>query len=84
MKALLVIAGKVQRDGKLVTREDAGKARNEGATDVEMYDTVLIAAPFCMFNHNVDGLKSCQPRDATMYALVGQLLAERGYLKPSR
>src|ERR1035438_2718749 len=56
LKALLVIAGKVRRDGKLVTKADVDAARSVGATDVEIHDTVLIAAAFSMFNRYVDGL----------------------------
>jgi uncharacterized peroxidase-related enzyme len=63
LKALLAIAGKVQRDGKLVTHEDVERARREGASDLEIHDTVLIAAAFCMYNRYVDGLDSGQPRD---------------------
>jgi uncharacterized peroxidase-related enzyme len=84
LKALLTIAGKVQRDGKLVTTEDVERARAEGATDVEIHDTVLIAAAFCMYNRYVDGLGTWQPRDDSMYQQMGKRLAEHGYLKPSR
>jgi uncharacterized peroxidase-related enzyme len=84
LKALLTIAGKVQRDGKLVTAEDVERARQEGASDIEIHDTVLIAAAFCMYNRYVDGLDTWQPRDAGMYAQMGQHLAEHGYLKSSR
>ncbi|HEV2322452.1 MAG TPA: peroxidase-related enzyme [Terracidiphilus sp.] len=84
LKALLAIAGKVQRDGKLVTAEDVERARHEGASDVEIHDTVLIAAAFCMYNRYVDGLNTWQPRDPGMYAQMGQHLAEHGYLKSSR
>lgn len=84
LKALLAIAGKVQRDGKSVTAEDVERARREGASDVEIHDTVLIAAAFCMYNRYVDGLDTWQPRDAGMYAQMGQHLAEHGYLKSSR
>jgi uncharacterized peroxidase-related enzyme len=55
LKALLAIAGKVRQDGKLVTRGDVEAARKQGATDVEIHDTVLIAAAFSMFNRYVDG-----------------------------
>jgi len=55
MKALLAIAGKVQKGGKSVTGDDVARARQEGATDKEIHDTVLIAAAFCMFNRYVDG-----------------------------
>src|SRR6478752_5940486 len=68
LKALLVIAGKVQKDGKLVTAEDIAAAREHGATDVEIHDTVLIAAAFCMFNCYVDGLDTWQPKDEELYA----------------
>jgi uncharacterized peroxidase-related enzyme len=84
LKALLAIAGKVQRDGKLVTAEDVERARREGASDLEIHDTVLIAAAFCMYNRYVDGLDSWQPRDDGMYAQMGQHLAEHGYLKSSQ
>ena len=84
LKALLAIAGKVQRDGKLVTTEDVERARREGAVDLEIHDTVLIAAAFCMYNRYVDGLGTLQPQDPEMYAQMGQHLAENGYLKTSR
>ena len=84
LKALLVIASKVQRGGKQVTEEDVAYARSLGATDIEIHDTVLIAAAFCMYNRYVDGLNTWQPREASMYAQMGQHLAEHGYLKSSR
>lgn len=84
LKALLAIAGKVQRDGKLVTAEDVARARSEGASDVEIHDTVLIAAAFCMYNRYVDGLNTWQPRNEAMYAQMGQHLAEHGYRTPSQ
>ncbi len=83
LKALLVIAGKVQQDGKLVSKEDVEAARNLGATDLEIHDTVLIAAAFCMYNRYVDGLGTWQPRNPDMYAQMGKHLAEQGYTTPS-
>jgi uncharacterized peroxidase-related enzyme len=83
LKALLVIAGKVQQDGKLVTSADVQSARNQGATDLEIHDTVLIAAAFSMFNRYVDGLGTWQPTDPAMYAQMGRHLAEEGYNAPS-
>ena len=83
LKALLVIAGKVQKDGKNVTTDDVEQARNQGATDLEIHDTVLIAAAFCMYNRYVDGLGTWQPRDESMYAAVGEHLATQGYRAPS-
>jgi uncharacterized peroxidase-related enzyme len=83
LKALLAIAGKVQQDGKLVTAADVEAARKQGATDIEIHDTVLIAAAFCMFNRYVDGLATWQPRDPAMYARMGRHLADQGYKEPS-
>jgi len=83
LKSLLVIAGKVQLDGKLVTSADADAARNAGATDLEIHDTVLIAAAFSMFNRYVDGLGTWQPDNPEMYAQMGRHLADEGYKQPS-
>jgi uncharacterized peroxidase-related enzyme len=83
LKALLVIAGKVQQDGKLVTETDVTAARTLGASDMEIHDTVLIAAAFSMYNRYVDGLGTWQPTDPEMYARMGEHLATEGYTKPS-
>jgi uncharacterized peroxidase-related enzyme len=83
LKRLLVIAGKVQQGGKHVTGEDVEAARQLGATDLEIHDTVLIAAAFCMYNRYVDGLATWQPREESMYAQMGKHLATEGYRKPS-
>ena len=83
LKRLLTIAGKVQQGGKHVTAEDVEAAREQGATDMEIHDTVLIAAAFCMYNRYVDGLATWQPTDESMYAQMGQHLATEGYRMPS-
>jgi uncharacterized peroxidase-related enzyme len=83
LKALLVIAGKVQQDGKLVSASDVEAAKKQGATDLEIHDTVLIAAAFCMYNRYVDGLNTVQPQDPSMYAQMGKHLAEKGYSESS-
>jgi uncharacterized peroxidase-related enzyme len=80
MKALLNIAGKVQQGGKQVTPADVERARQEGATDKEIHDTVLIAAAFCMFNRYVDGLGTWQPRDPEIYREIGQQTSKQGYV----
>lgn len=80
LKALLAIAGKVQEGGKSVLEADILAARNEGATDVEIHDTVLIAAAFCMYNRYVDGLATWQPQDPAMYRERGKMVAEIGYV----
>jgi uncharacterized peroxidase-related enzyme len=79
LKALLAIAEQVQIDGKRVTKELVDQARGHGATDVEIHDTVLIAAAFCMYNRYVDGLATWQPHDKEMYLAMGKRMAEEGY-----
>jgi uncharacterized peroxidase-related enzyme len=83
LKALLTIAGKVQQDGKLVTAADVEAARKEGATDLEIHDTVLIAAAFCMYNRYVDGLGTVQPDDEALYRERGRRVARDGYVTVS-
>jgi uncharacterized peroxidase-related enzyme len=82
LKALLAIAGKVQQSGRLVTADDVAKARAEGATDVEIHDTVLIAAAFSMFNRYVDGLATLTPSDPAAYDAMGRRMAKEGYVRP--
>jgi uncharacterized peroxidase-related enzyme len=80
MKALLAIAGSVQKGGKSVTEEQITAARQAGATDVEIHDAVLIAASFCMFNRYVDGLGTTAPLDRQFYINRAPQRAEDGYL----
>jgi uncharacterized peroxidase-related enzyme len=81
LKALLAIAGKVQQGGKQVTTADIARAREHGATDEEVHDTVLIAAAFCMYNRYVDGLATWQPREPEAYREMGEQLAHQGYTR---
>ncbi len=80
MKALLVIAEKVRRDGRLVQSTDIDRARAAGADDKAIHDTVLIAAAFCMFNRYVDGLGTWAPSDPAAYEASGVRLAKVGYV----
>jgi uncharacterized peroxidase-related enzyme len=80
LKALLKIAGQVQQGGKNVIPEAVEAAREQGATDLEIHDTVLIAAAFSMYNRYVDGLATWQPRDPEMYAQMGEQMAHKGYV----
>ena len=79
LKALLTIAGKVQRSGRDVTEQDVAAAREQGATDIEIHDTVLIAAMFCMANRYVDGLGTWAPTDPGLYDQMGHAMATQGY-----
>ncbi|MEX6690329.1 peroxidase-related enzyme [Danxiaibacter flavus] len=80
MKALLKIAAKVQRDGKDVTAHDISFAKEQGATEKEIHDTVLITAAFCMFNRYVDGLATWAPNDEAVYDAIGKQRATEGYM----
>jgi uncharacterized peroxidase-related enzyme len=79
LKSLLAVAAKVQQGGKAVSEADIEKARQAGATDRDIHDTVLIAAAFCMFNRYVDGLATFTPTDMTSYPLRAKQIAENGY-----
>ncbi len=79
LKALLSIAGSVQKGGKYVTPGQIEQAKNEGATDKEIHDTVLIAAAFCMFNRYVDGLNTWAPQDRQAYIDRAPMRAKEGY-----
>jgi uncharacterized peroxidase-related enzyme len=81
LKALLAIAAKVAEGGLQVTDGDVGKAREQGASDQEIHDAVLIAAAFCMFNRYVDGLATWAPEERAEYREPGRMLAEEGYVR---
>jgi uncharacterized peroxidase-related enzyme len=82
LRALLAVAAKVRADGRSVTEEDIAVARDHGATDLEIHDTVLIAAAFSMYNRYVDGLATWAPTDPEVYDEMGHRIVEHGYLRP--
>ena len=79
MKAILNIAGKVQIGGRHVTENDVTAARTEGATDLEIHDTVLIAAVFCICNRYVDGLDTWASQDMNIYRANAARIVAQGY-----
>jgi uncharacterized peroxidase-related enzyme len=79
MKALLLIAKLVQKSGKAVSEEAILKAKQNGATDLDIHDTVLIAALFCLYNKYVDGLQTVTPTDDTFYNNLGERITTVGY-----
>ena len=81
LQALLEIAGKVRVDGRRVTAEDVARARNAGADDKAIHDTVLIAAAFSMYTRYVDGLATWAPGDPQAYDEMGAVIAENGYTR---
>jgi alkylhydroperoxidase/carboxymuconolactone decarboxylase family protein YurZ len=80
MKALLTIARAVQQYGRNVTPEMVATAKAAGATEMELHDTVLIAALFSLYNRHVDGLASVIPSDPAFYQRLGVILKNKGYL----
>lgn len=83
LKSLLQIAEKVAKGGLHVTSSDITNAKEMGASDLDIHDTVLIAATFCMFNRYVDGLGATTPDDPEFYEIVGKQRAAEGYLTKS-
>jgi uncharacterized peroxidase-related enzyme len=83
LRALLAVAAKVQQGGLSVAEDDVAASRAEGASDVEIHDTVLIAAAFCMFNRYVDGLATLVPPDQEVYAEAGRRILAVGYQPPA-
>ena len=81
MRALLAIAETVRvKSGP--ESDVVQAARDLGAVDREIHDTVLIAAAFCMYNRYVDGLRTSEPALAADYDQMGQVLATKGYVGP--
>jgi uncharacterized peroxidase-related enzyme len=84
IKALLIIASQVQESGKNVTQEAIDRAKAAGATELELHDTVMIAALFCFYNRYVDGLATIAPGDPKYYADMAERLKEKGYHRPQQ
>lgn len=80
LSALLRIAAAVRAGGHEVTSGLVGDARAAGATDLEIHDTVLIAAAFSMYNRYVDGLGTWAPVDREDYLQTGRRIVDDGYL----
>lgn len=81
LKSLLRVAAAVQKGGKSVTDVEINTARAAGATDLEIHDTVLIAAAFCMYNRYVDGLATWAPPNPQGYKGRASQVAQDGYLR---
>jgi len=83
LRALLTLAGQVRLGGQEVETSTVAQARDAGATDLAIHDTVLIAAAFCMFNRYVDGLRTAVPPDPSFYDLGADLIRRQGYGWPT-
>ena len=56
------------------------QAKANSATDLEIHDTVLIAALFSLYNRLVDGLASVTPDEPVFYERLASILKDKGYL----
>ncbi|MGN6542365.1 MAG: carboxymuconolactone decarboxylase family protein [Ginsengibacter sp.] len=81
MKALLTIASLTREGGKYVTGEAIENAKAAGATDIEIHDTVLIAALFCLYNRYVDGLATALPAENSYFDQLAERLVNHGYMR---
>jgi uncharacterized peroxidase-related enzyme len=81
LKALLKIALLVREDGRKVDDASVDAAKALGASEVEIHDTVLIAAAFCMFNRYVDGLATRLPDSPEVYQERARQIVKSGYLR---
>ncbi|MCO5999469.1 carboxymuconolactone decarboxylase family protein [Actinoallomurus rhizosphaericola] len=79
IRALLRIARAVQTGGRSVRADHITAARAAGAIDVEIHDTVLIAAMFCLANRYVDGLAAVTPTDPASYEEAAARIVAHGY-----
>ena len=79
MKALLTIAKLAGKDAKTVSAEVITLAKNAGATDLEIHDTVLIAALFSLYNRYVDGLATALPAEPGYYDVLAERIVNHGY-----
>ncbi|MFI1016659.1 carboxymuconolactone decarboxylase family protein [Streptomyces sp. NPDC020965] len=80
LRALLRIAAEVREQARPVSDEAVAAARAEGAGDVEIHDTVLIAAAFSMYNRYVDGLDTNLPANPSYYAEAARHITSEGYV----
>jgi uncharacterized peroxidase-related enzyme len=79
MKALLTIAAHTGKSGRLVTGQDIENAKTAGATDLEIHDTVLIAALFSLYNRYVDGMATAMPAENSYFNMLADRLVNHGY-----
>ncbi|MFJ6574272.1 carboxymuconolactone decarboxylase family protein [Streptomyces sp. NPDC091292] len=79
IRALLRIAGHVRGEVEALPPELVAAAREEGATDEEIHDTVLIAASFCLFNRYVTCLDTDIPTDPGVYDEAAKRIVSQGY-----
>ena len=78
---LLEISGAVGISGSLVTESMIESAKQAGATDLEIHDTIMIAALFSFYNRYVDGLATDLPENESYYEMLADRLTTSGYVR---
>ncbi|MFC8535854.1 carboxymuconolactone decarboxylase family protein [Streptomyces sp. NPDC057249] len=82
LRALLAVAAEVQAAARPVTAAAVAEAREAGASDTDLHDTVLIAASFCMFNRYVSCLDTALPESDDYYLASARRITTVGYGRP--
>lgn len=80
LKSLLAIAAFVQANVKVLPVDMVTRAKKAGATEADIYDTVLIAASFSMFNRMVECLGTpVFEKEHPYYMGMAKRVERRGY-----
>ena len=80
LKALLAIGAHVQEKVEQLPKEMVERAKAAGATEADVYDTVLVAAAFSMFNRMVECLGTpVFKHDHPYYMGMAKRVEKRGY-----
>lgn len=79
LKALIRIASEVQGPVKVLSDETVAAAREAGADDAQIHDTVLVAASFCMINRYVTCLGTVDPESPEYYEMATKAILADGY-----
>ena len=82
LQALLALSKALQSCVLGVTPEHIERARTAGASDLDIHDTVLITAAFCMYNRYVEGLGTREAPESD-YEPMGRRLRDQGYAPPA-
>lgn len=69
----------MQAAARPVSAEAVAEARQAGASDADLHDTVLIAASFCMFNRYVSCLDTALPASDDYYVKSAHRITTVGY-----
>ena len=79
LRALIDIAAAVNLNMGTIIGSICEFAREVGATDVEIHDTILIASAFAMYNRYVEGLGTGPAKDSEAYRRIAEHITTKGY-----